>query len=356
MKHKITSILLSATIASAMLMNSPVATLKAAAAKPQYISDVFIAYGDTEEEARQWLIDNGWEPVKGDFNSGKKDKTSGFANVAAVMGIKRTSDPKNAITDMAVMNMNGGYSFNDYKQLLAEKKGEIDEFIYSFIPVLREYRANYNGNGSNGGQKRAKYAHDILNKFFDGEVDGKYAIHDTGKLLGDGLLDLVEIQVFFGEDKETELMEIAVEAVVHLVHLDLEDTFQGQSQRPEFVLVATDDGTIAQAIGITALVDMAHVLGVHLLHSLPRHLVHQGIGHVLVLAYGTGHLDAKTLSFILQVGTIAVDQMGVMLAQQCGQRDHGITLKETGIELRFKHRYVGFISSVRPCLPNHFLL
>lgn len=240
MKHKITSILLSATIASAMLMNSPVATLKAAAAKPQYISDVFIAYGDTEEDARQWLIDNGWEPVKGDFNSGKKDKTSGFANVAAVMGIKRTSDPKNAITDMAVMNMNGGYSFNDYKQLLAEKKGEIDEFIYSFIPVLREYRANYNGNGSNGGQKRAKYAHDILNKFFDGEVDGKYAIHDTGKLLGDGLLEKTSTE--YGQDAYNKLSKEEQLKYIDLQQIILESTGPAIETLEMTLALASDAG------------------------------------------------------------------------------------------------------------------
>ena len=32
----------------------------------KYVSDVFIAYGKTEEEAAKWLTDNGWEPVKGD--------------------------------------------------------------------------------------------------------------------------------------------------------------------------------------------------------------------------------------------------------------------------------------------------
>ena len=42
----------------------------------------------------------------------------------------------------------------------------------------------------------------------------------------DGLFDLVEVEVLFGEDEEVELMEIAVEAIIHLVHLDFENAFQ----------------------------------------------------------------------------------------------------------------------------------
>lgn len=59
------------------------------------------------------------------------------------------------------MNMKGGYSYPDYKTLLEEKKTDINEFINSFIPVLKEYRANYNGEGSAAGKKRAELVRDI---------------------------------------------------------------------------------------------------------------------------------------------------------------------------------------------------
>ena len=77
----------------------------------KYVGDVFIAYGKTEEEAAKWLKDNGWEPVEGDFNAGKAsffdDNELQDQNVAAVMGIKRTDEKNQAVTDMAVMNMTG---------------------------------------------------------------------------------------------------------------------------------------------------------------------------------------------------------------------------------------------------------
>ena len=106
----------------------------------KYVSDVFIAYGKTEDKAKEWLEANGWEPVKGDFNAGKAsfwdDNKLAKDNVAAVMGIKRTDNEKAAITDLAVMNMTGGYSVPAYEELVKEKKAEIDECVNSLLPML----------------------------------------------------------------------------------------------------------------------------------------------------------------------------------------------------------------------------
>ncbi|MCR4644364.1 MAG: hypothetical protein K5695_03010 [Oscillospiraceae bacterium] len=78
----------------------------------KYVSEVFIAYGSTEDEVKNWLTSHGWDPVNGNFNAGKDD------GVAAVMGIRRTTDLNAAVTDMAVMNMGTkdymGYSFDDF--------------------------------------------------------------------------------------------------------------------------------------------------------------------------------------------------------------------------------------------------
>ena len=159
----------------------------------KYVSDVFIAYGKSEKKATEWLQKNGWEPVKGDFNAGKAsffdDNKIQDQNVAAVMGIKRTDDKEQAITDMAVMNMKGGYSLPEYEKLIDEKKAEINEFINHIMVVIEEYRANYNGEGSEFGKKRAETAHDMLNNFTDGGEDEEYAVNDTGMKMGDGLLE-----------------------------------------------------------------------------------------------------------------------------------------------------------------------
>ncbi|MCR4645922.1 MAG: hypothetical protein K5695_11030 [Oscillospiraceae bacterium] len=88
MKRSFKPRLVSAALTCAMLMTCPVTMVKAAAEdQGKYIGDVYIAYGSTVDEAKNWLTSHGWEPVEGNFNQGKDD------DVVAVMGIKRTSDP-----------------------------------------------------------------------------------------------------------------------------------------------------------------------------------------------------------------------------------------------------------------------
>ena len=151
----------------------------------KYVREVFIAYGKSEKDAVAWLEKNGWEPIKGDAKDFCAGKNSKFDNaIAAVMGIRRTDDKNDAITDMAVMNMKGGYSFEDYESLVEEKETEINAFIDTFIPVLEEYRENYNRTDDSFGKKRADLAYDILNKFYDGSRKERYAVNDTGEYLG----------------------------------------------------------------------------------------------------------------------------------------------------------------------------
>ena len=197
MKFSIFIKLLSCLLAILMIVPATMTAYAAEASGGKYVKDVFIAYGEDKAKAEEWLRQNGWEP-KFDLNDGKTSKAAGFHNAVAVLGIKRTNDPKEAITDMATMFMNGGYSFDDYEGLVKEKKADIDEFINTFVPALEEYRDNYNGKGSAGGKKRAQMAHDILNKFFDGDPNGQYAVNDTGKPLGDLLLNKTKTEI--GDD------------------------------------------------------------------------------------------------------------------------------------------------------------
>ena len=205
---------LSVIIAGAMIFNmtSVRAFAEEKAGSGKYVSDVFIAYGKTEEEAAAWLKDNGWEYVKGDFNAGKAsfwDDSAGHRdNVAAVMGIKRSDDKKDAITDMAVMNMTGGYSEPDYKELLSQKKKEIEEFVNGFMVVIEEYRDNYNSDSSTFGAKRAQFTHDLLNTFIDGDPEAPDAVNDTKLPLGDLLLEKSRQE---GNDKGGDLEQMILE-------------------------------------------------------------------------------------------------------------------------------------------------
>ena len=193
MKTKGMNRIISFLLAGAMIFNLSAMGAYADEAKDagsgKYVSDVFIAYGKTEDKAKAWLEKNGWEPVAGDFNAGKAsffdDNKIQDQNVAAVMGIKRTDDKDKAITDMAVMNMKGGYSLPKYEELIDQKKSEINEMINRFMVVIGEYRANLAKEEDDFGKKRADFAYDMLNKFYDGDPEGENAVNDTGWKLGD---------------------------------------------------------------------------------------------------------------------------------------------------------------------------
>ncbi|MBR0087051.1 MAG: hypothetical protein IJL98_04850 [Lachnospiraceae bacterium] len=161
---------------------------------------MFIAYGKTEDEAKQWLTKNGWEVLKGSANAGLGKASAFDKEIAAVISIRRTDKVSEAVTDLAVMNMKGGYSLAAYQNLLDQKKTEIDEYIRHFFRVIEEFRDNYNGKGSALGKQRADLAYSLLNRFFDRDPNSTYAVNDTGMKLGD--LFLVPLMQEMEDDAE----------------------------------------------------------------------------------------------------------------------------------------------------------
>ncbi len=147
----------------------------AASSGKKYVKEVILSYGDTVEDAITWLSDHGYEAVDNNLNEGADDA---FTSKRAVcLGYKTTNKASEAITDMKLMNMKGGYSIQDYQMLLSEQKDNIKIFFDDFKVAVQEYRDNYEA-----GQERAIAAHDMLNILYD---------DDTKQNLGDLLLNKV---------------------------------------------------------------------------------------------------------------------------------------------------------------------
>ena len=138
-----------------------------AAKQETYIKEIRISTADTEDEAKQWLIDNDYIVV--DVNLNQKTGKD-----CVYIGYKTTTNPDEAITDLSLMQMDGGYSFAEYEALLESKTKEINNMLDSLSVALDEARANLAA-----GQKNAQGARDILNFFKE---------DDSGLLLGDFLL------------------------------------------------------------------------------------------------------------------------------------------------------------------------
>ena len=159
-----------------VLTFSTCANVLAASSKSTYIKDVVLSYGKTADEAKAWLTENGYEILDYDLNEGADDVFS--TSRAVYLGYTTTDNAEEAITDMRLMNMKGGYSVQDYQMLLADQKANIKLFMDNFIVAINEYRANYKA-----GQSRAVAAHDMLNVLYD---------DDSQQYMGDALLNKIK--------------------------------------------------------------------------------------------------------------------------------------------------------------------
>ena len=141
---------------------------------PDYISEVKVyydSYDKAKEEGYTILKDSKGNPV--DLNQDAGGGWGSEGDRAVYLGYKTTSDSKEAITDLALMNMKGGYSTQDYDALMDRQiKSQIIPFVDSFIVALDEYRVNYDPE-SGCNKQRADYIHDALNKLTDDDCGGK---------------------------------------------------------------------------------------------------------------------------------------------------------------------------------------
>ena len=97
---------------------------------------------------------------------------------------------KDAITDLAVMNMAGGYSYEDYEKLMqTHMDTQIKPFVDRFITTLKEYRENLAKPNHTANFKRADYFREQLNKLTDDDCNGNalgdLLINETKYELGD---------------------------------------------------------------------------------------------------------------------------------------------------------------------------
>ncbi len=163
---------------------------------PDYISEVKVFAGDyaAAETEGYTLLKNGDNPVDLNENAGGGFGSKG--DKAVYLGYKTTKERSEAITDLALMNMKGGYSVMEYDALMeTHLASQVLPFIENFKTTLKEYRTNYNAkNGLN--KAKAKYVHDALNQYID---------DDTGKPLGD--LFLNETKEEMGEEAYNALSD-----------------------------------------------------------------------------------------------------------------------------------------------------
>ena len=183
MKKLLTAIT-SAVLCMTMLIIAPTQIVASAAENEQkYISEVKVGMGVTSDQASKELLDEGYTILKDDSgNYADLNKDAGAASPMkegpnqkiVYLGYKTTAKASDAITDLAVMSMNGGYSFEEYEKVMNDHMDtQIKPFVNRFIATLKEYRENLQKPQNSANFKRANYYKALLNKLTDDDTGGK---------------------------------------------------------------------------------------------------------------------------------------------------------------------------------------
>ena len=152
---------------------------------PEYISDVKVFYGDYKDAEKEGFTvlcekdsngnlkkDKNGSTIPVDLNQGAGGGLASNGERAVYLGYKTTTDRKEAVTDLALMNRRGGYSVEDYNALLETYiKSQVTPFVDNFLAAIKEYRKNYNSEFA-ANKERAQHIHDMLNKLTDDDCGG----------------------------------------------------------------------------------------------------------------------------------------------------------------------------------------
>ena len=140
-----------------------------------YVSEVKVAMGGSAEsdltnEGFIILRDDNGSPI--DLNQGAGGGKYSQGNRKVLMGYKTTTDITEAITDLAVMNMEGGYDVEEYDLLMKRYLGaQISPFIDGFLTTINEYRENIESENEVN-RARAEYVRAALNQYTDDDCGG----------------------------------------------------------------------------------------------------------------------------------------------------------------------------------------
>ncbi len=211
-------------ILCAVIVFQPFAVSAASSSGKTYVKEMILSYGNTEDDAKNWLTDNGYTVLNYNLNEGADDTWS--TKRAVYLGYTTTNDVDEAVTDMRLMNMKGGYSVQDYQLLLEEQKTNIRLFLDDFIIAVNEFRNNYNK-----GQSRALSAYKMLNLLYD---------DDTQQYMGDLLLNKIKEE--YTDDEFSALSSDVQSKTADMTTILMQANANSVLAIEQLIALAADDG------------------------------------------------------------------------------------------------------------------
>ena len=179
--------LISIILVLSMVLCTSVVAFAASSIQEEYISDLRLIYADTYDAAKLVLTDSKLEGYKIlnhnlNANSGKN---------GVWLAYKTTNDVNEAITDVAVIQMGGGYNAANYQAMIEQSRGEYEAMGEIYLDAIDYFAEAYDA-----GNFLAEAAYRQLN-FYAG-LD-KYKETRLGDLFVDGALKKADLATLFFE-------------------------------------------------------------------------------------------------------------------------------------------------------------
>ena len=144
-----------------------------AAREEEFLSEVALVYEDSVEEARAAIAGTDWKLWEQDLNP----KADYMIDDGVYLIYKTSTNVEDAITDLRVMDMYGGYSTSNYENQLEATRKEYMQAVDYIRIAAAEFKELYNK-----GDEMAKLAYRQMNYYKD--------IGETEMLMGDFLLNI----------------------------------------------------------------------------------------------------------------------------------------------------------------------
>ena len=182
LKNKLISLALSAVTACtvAIPVKKYALLTASAASNEQFLSEVALVYEDSVEDAQAAIAGTDWKLYNKDLNS----NADYIFDDGVYLIYKTSTNVEDAITDLRVMDMYGGYSTTNYKQQLEESRNQYMQAIADLRTATDEFKTLYQA-----GDDMAELAYRQMNYYQDVKTVGGT---ETDMKMGDFFLSMPE--------------------------------------------------------------------------------------------------------------------------------------------------------------------
>ena len=110
-----------------------------AATEEQFLSEVALVYEDSVEDAQEAIAGTDWKLFNKDLNA----NADAVFDDGVYLIYKTSTNVEDAITDLRVMDMYGGYSTTNYKQQLEKSRSQYMQAIADLRKATDEFKEKY---------------------------------------------------------------------------------------------------------------------------------------------------------------------------------------------------------------------